>query len=83
MRAKDRPLANDFVSDEEFDRLLDAWFGNIARVLEPGRASIIWGGFSNIANYPPVLRQWAVFLPGDHLGQAASGSDPQRLHGRA
>lgn len=24
LRAKDRPLANDFVSDEEFDRLLDA-----------------------------------------------------------
>jgi pSer/pThr/pTyr-binding forkhead associated (FHA) protein len=35
--AKDRPLENDFVSDEEFERLLDAWFGNIARVLEPGR----------------------------------------------
>ncbi|MFH1268595.1 MAG: DNA methyltransferase [Planctomycetota bacterium] len=30
MRAKDRPLANDFVSDEEFDALLHAWFGNIA-----------------------------------------------------
>ena len=39
MRAKDRPLANDFVSDEEFDRLLQAWFGNMARVLLPGRAS--------------------------------------------
>ena len=36
LRAKDRPLANDFVSDNEFDRLLDAWFGNIARV--PGTA---------------------------------------------
>jgi len=39
MRAKDRPLANDFVSDGEFDRLLAAWFGNIARVLVPGRSS--------------------------------------------
>ncbi len=37
LRPKDRPLANDFVSDEEFDRLLHAWFGNIARVLAPGR----------------------------------------------
>jgi len=36
MRAKDRPLANDFVSDDEFDRLLDAWFGNISRVLVQG-----------------------------------------------
>jgi len=33
MRAKDRPLANDFVTDQEFDRLLHAWFANIARVL--------------------------------------------------
>ena len=38
MRAKDRPLQNDFVSDEEFERLLAAWFGNISRVLLPGRA---------------------------------------------
>ncbi len=37
LRAKDRPLANDFVSDEEFNRLLHAWFGNMARVLAPGR----------------------------------------------
>jgi hypothetical protein len=44
MRAKDRPLENDFVSDEESDRLLAAWFGNIARVLDPGRAFYIWGG---------------------------------------
>ncbi len=37
LRAKDHPLANDFVDNDEFDRLLDAWFGNIARVLVPGR----------------------------------------------
>src|SRR5216684_607858 len=52
LRAKDRPLVNDFVSDEEFDRLLRAWFGNIARALLPGRLMFIWGGYSNIANYP-------------------------------
>ena len=56
MRAKDRPLENDFVSDEEFDRLLHAWFGNIARVLEPGRAFYAWGGYTNCGNYPPVLK---------------------------
>jgi len=39
LRAKDRPLANDFLSDEEFDRLLQAWFGNLTRVLQPGRDS--------------------------------------------
>src|SRR5262245_54348172 len=55
LRAKDRPLANDFVSEETFDRLLRAWFGNIARVLEPGRGFYIWGGYANCANYPPVL----------------------------
>ncbi len=62
MRAKDRPLENDFVSDEEFDRLLKAWFGNIARVLEPGRCFYIWGGFSNIANYPPVLESNGLYF---------------------
>jgi ParB-like chromosome segregation protein Spo0J len=29
LRAKDRPLKNDFVSEEEFGRLLRAWFGNL------------------------------------------------------
>jgi ParB-like chromosome segregation protein Spo0J len=43
LRAKDRPLANDFVSDEEFDRLLQAWFGNMSRALLPGRSFYIWG----------------------------------------
>jgi hypothetical protein len=59
LRAKDRPLANDFVSDEEFDRLLAAWFGNIARVLIPGGGFYIWGGYANCANYPPVLKAWS------------------------
>lgn len=45
MRAKDRPLANDFVTDAAFDELLDAWFGNAARVLAPGRGFYIWGGY--------------------------------------
>ncbi len=55
VRPKDRPLANDFVSDEEFRRLLHAWFGNLSRVLLPGRAFYLWGGYSNIGNYPPAL----------------------------
>jgi len=62
MRAKDRPLANDFVSDEAFDRLLDAWFGNIARVLLPGRGFYIWGGYANCANYPPVLKAGGLYF---------------------
>jgi len=62
LRPKDRPLANDFVSDEEFDRMLRAWFGNIARVLEPGRAAYIWGGYANCANYPPVLKACELYF---------------------
>ena len=62
LRPKDRPLANDFVSDEEFDRLLHAWFGNIARVLLPGRALYCWGGYANCANYPPVLKACGLYF---------------------
>jgi len=62
LRAKDRPLANDFVSEEEFNRLLQAWFGNIARVLLPGRCFFLWGGYSNCANYPPVLKACGLYF---------------------
>lgn len=62
LRAKDRPLANDFVSDEEFDRLLDAWFGNMARVLDPGRSLYIWGGYANVANYPAPLKRHGIYF---------------------
>ena len=62
LRAKDRPLANDFVTDEAFDQLLDAWFGNIARVLEPGRGFYIWGGYANCGNYPPVLKAHGLYF---------------------
>lgn len=64
LRAKDRPLANDFISDDEFDKLVDAWFSNIARVLLPGRAFYIWGGGypgsggakGNHETYPQFMR---------------------------
>jgi DNA modification methylase len=62
LRPKDRPLANDFVSEEEFDRLLQAWFGNIARVLLPGRGFYLWGGYSNCGNYPPALRANGLYF---------------------
>ncbi len=62
LRPKDRPLENDFVSDEEFDRLLDGWFGNVARVLEPGRAFYCWGGYANLANYPPMLKKHELYF---------------------
>ena len=62
LRAKDRPLENDFVSEEAFDQLLAAWFGNMARVLAPGRAFYIWGGYANCANYPPVLKATGLYF---------------------
>jgi len=62
LRPKDRPLENDFVSDEEFGRLLMAWFGNAARVLLPGRGFYIWGGYANCANYPSALRQNGLYF---------------------
>ena len=62
MRAKDRPLENDFVSDEDFDRMLRAWFGNASRVLEPGRGFYIWGGYANCANYPSALKECGLYF---------------------
>jgi DNA modification methylase len=62
LRAKDRPLENDFLSDEAFGKLLHAWFGNIARVLQPGRAFYVWGGYANVANYPPVLKSHELYF---------------------
>ena len=62
LRAKDRPLANDFVSQDEFDRLLDAWFGNASRVLAPGRGFYVWGGYANLGNYPPFLKKHGLYF---------------------
>ena len=62
LRAKDRPLANDFLPEEAFDRLLRVWFGNISRVLDPGRAFYIWGGYANLGNYPPALRECGLYF---------------------
>lgn len=56
MRAKDRPLENDFVSDDAFEGMLLAWFGNAARAMVAGAGYYIWGGYANVANYPPALR---------------------------
>ncbi|HTU18560.1 MAG TPA: DNA modification methylase [Gemmataceae bacterium] len=62
LRAKDRPLANDFVSDRQFEQLLRAWFGNLSRVLVAGRSFYIWGGYANCGNYPPVLQASGLYF---------------------
>jgi DNA modification methylase len=61
LRAKDRPLTNDFVSEEEFDRLLRTWFANMARVLLPGHTYVCWGGYANLGNYPPALKECGLY----------------------
>jgi DNA modification methylase len=62
LRARDRPLTNDFVPEVEFDRLLRAWFGNLARVLLPGRSFLAWAGYANLANYPSALRECGLYF---------------------
>jgi DNA modification methylase len=65
LRAKDRPLINDFLDEEDFQRLLHAWFGNIARVLQPGRSYYCWAGYSNLGNFPPLFKTYGL-----HFSQA-------------
>jgi DNA modification methylase len=62
MRAKDRPLENDFVTDEAFDEMLLAWFGNASRVLKPGGSFYIWGGYANLGNYPGPLAKVGLYF---------------------
>jgi len=62
MRPKDRALENDWISDEAFEKLLRAWFGNIARVLLPGRSYYIWAGYSNVFNYPKAIAEAGLYF---------------------
>jgi DNA modification methylase len=62
MRAKDRPLANDFLADAAFAALLGSWFANLARVLRPGGAFYLWGGYANLANYPAALEAAGLYF---------------------
>jgi DNA modification methylase len=62
MRAKDRPLANDFVTDEAFEAMLLAWFGNMSYALIEGGGFYIWGGYANVANYPPAMKAAKLYF---------------------
>jgi len=62
MRAKDRPLRNDFIPKDEFARMLHEWFGNLARVLLPGHGFYLWGGYANCGDYPPVLEACGLYF---------------------
>ena len=62
MRAKDRPLENDFLSPEAFHELLLAWFSNASRVMKPGGSFYIWGGYANLGNYPAPLKAAGLYF---------------------
>jgi DNA modification methylase len=62
LRAKDRALVNDYVSDAAYRELLTAWFANLARVLRPGGAFYLWGGYANIATYPAALKAAGLYF---------------------
>ena len=62
LRAKDRPLVNDFISDAAFEALLLAWFSNASRVLRPGGSFYVWGGYANLGNYPLALKAAGLYF---------------------
>jgi len=83
MRAKDRELENDFLPAEEFFEKLCAWFTAMRDALVPGRSFYIWGGYSNLFNYPKAFervgglyfsqtiiwhKQWPVLTRKDYMG---------------
>ncbi len=82
MRPRDRVLENDFLSPEEFEKRLAAWFKNASSALEPGRSFYIWGGYANLLNYPAALleagfyfsqaiiwvKEWPVLTRKDFMG---------------
>ncbi len=83
MRAKDRPLLNDFVSEADFERMLLAWFGNLAYAMEPGRGVLHLGRLRELRELPAGAEGLGALLqPGDHLDQGAPGPDAEGLHGQ-
>src|SRR5579884_3999381 len=62
LRPKDRALANDFMKDGDYERLLRQWFGNISAALKPGGAFYLWGGYANCANYPPAMAECGLYF---------------------
>src|SRR5262249_56258505 len=62
IRPRDRRLTSNFVTDDVSLELLDAWIGNLARVLLAGHSWYLWGGFSNCGNYPPLLKRHGLYF---------------------
>lgn len=62
LRAKDRPLVNDFLAEEAFNNQLISWFQNISDALRPGGSFYIWGGYANLGNYPAPLKAAGLYF---------------------
>jgi len=58
--AKERTIADDELSDDEFNKKLKSWFSNLANVLPPGHAIYLWGGFSNLEKFPLFMRDVGI-----------------------
>ncbi len=56
-------------------------FGNIARVLDPGRGFYIWGGYANLGNYPPFLKRHELYFSQSIVWDKHIRFDSQGLHG--
>ena len=59
--AKSRKLKGDFLPSSEFLNLLYMWFHHVSQALEPGNAFYIWGGYSNIVNYPSIIKSAGLY----------------------
>ena len=82
MRARDRELQNDFLPAGQFAELLRTWFGHLARALQPGRAFYLWGGYSNLASYPPAIADAGLYFSQAIVwAQAMARPDPQGFPG--
>ncbi len=66
LRAKDRPLENDFVTQEEFARLLGAWFANATRRVAAGQQLLYLGWLRQSGQLSAgTVGQWPVLFTGD------------------
>ena len=59
--AKDRKLVGDFLSTMEFAKRLHWWFKCMAMSMEELSSFYIWGGFSNIGNYPLAIKSAGLY----------------------
>lgn len=60
--AKARKLEGDFISPVKFTQLLHWWFNNMSQPLEKGRSFYIWGGYSNMVNYLPLIKAAGLYF---------------------